>query len=52
LTIVYFGTAPLNVSSATISGSEFTFTPSFPLPVVDITQHGPTLPMRQIRTLI
>lgn len=33
LTIVNFGTAPLNVSSATISGSEFTFTPSFPIPV-------------------
>ena len=33
VTIVNFGTAPLNVSSATISGSEFTFTPSFPIPV-------------------
>jgi len=33
LTIVNFGTAPLNVSSATISGSEFTFTSSFPIPV-------------------
>jgi hypothetical protein len=33
LTIVNFGTAPLNVSSVTISGSEFTFTPSFPIPV-------------------
>jgi hypothetical protein len=33
LTIVNFGAAPLNVSSATISGSEFTFTPSFPIPV-------------------
>jgi hypothetical protein len=33
LTIVNFGTAPLNVSSATISGSEFTFNPSFPIPV-------------------
>lgn len=33
LTIVNFGTAPLDVSSATISGSEFTFTPSFPIPV-------------------
>lgn len=33
LSIVNFGTAPLNVSSATISGSEFTFTPSFPIPV-------------------
>jgi hypothetical protein len=33
LTIANFGTAPLNVSSATISGSEFTFSPSFPIPV-------------------
>jgi len=33
VTIVNFGTAPLNVSSATISGSEFTFSPSFPIPV-------------------
>jgi hypothetical protein len=33
LTIVNFGTAPLNVSSATISGLEFTFSPSFPIPV-------------------
>lgn len=33
LTIVNSGTVPLNVSSATISGSEFTFTPSFPIPV-------------------
>ena len=33
LTIVNFGTAPLNVSSATISGSEFIFTSSFPIPV-------------------
>ena len=33
LIIVNPGTAPLNVSSATISGSEFTFTPSFPIPV-------------------
>jgi len=33
LTIANFGTAPFNVSSVTISGSEFTFTPSFPIPV-------------------
>lgn len=33
VTIVNFGTAPLNVSSATISGSEFTFNSSFPIPV-------------------
>jgi hypothetical protein len=33
LTIVNFGTAPLNVSSATISGSEFTFNSAFPIPV-------------------
>jgi len=33
LTIANFGTAPLNVSSATISGSEFTFSSSFPIPV-------------------
>jgi hypothetical protein len=33
VTIANFGTAPLNVSSATISGSEFTFSPSFPIPV-------------------
>jgi len=33
LTIANFGTAPFNVSSATISGSEFTFSPSFPIPV-------------------
>lgn len=33
LTIANFGTAPFNVSSATISGSEFTFTSAFPIPV-------------------
>src|ERR1041385_2197781 len=33
LTIVNFGTAPLNVSGMTISGSEFTFTSLFPIPV-------------------
>jgi hypothetical protein len=33
LTIANFGTAPFNVSSVTISGSEFAFTPSFPIPV-------------------
>jgi len=33
VTIVNFGTAPFNVSNVTISGSEFNFTPSFPIPV-------------------
>jgi hypothetical protein len=33
LTIVNFGNAPFNVSGVTISGSEFAFTPSFPIPV-------------------
>ncbi|HEY7402035.1 MAG TPA: hypothetical protein VIB39_00810 [Candidatus Angelobacter sp.] len=33
LTIVNFGTAPMNVSGVTISGSEFAFTSLFPIPV-------------------